>query len=358
MLSKAALNRNKGSFILFQKPITDLPPSVVMTKTMTIQLHKLFERAATPLDLESGLLMRGAELNYWRGETGSVVEQEFDGRYGLLYSYEMKLAAKSRIALTVDGADIHGLYVMEAVSAFTLYDKHGSPLCSIAPSRGRYIYLPPGGYQLEVPAGHSLLFGFYFDTKIFRQGSERPFEFMHALIEAKHKIVDRFVFSPDFAIASRIKPQIEHLCEKLTKGKVENELFIADHILTLINIAKDKLLLETAEGHNKKHIAKYVHKAVKEAFATHKHAFTIVEIIRPMKYSREYYNRLHKIYYGNTLQAYKTKLTLKFAKKLLRLGESPTSCAYICEFDNANNFSRFFKKHTGSNPSTYRNKKR
>lgn len=354
MLSKAALNRNKGSFDLFQKPITDLPPSVVMTKTMTIQLHKLFERAATPLDLKSGLLMRGAELNYWRVETGSVVEQEFDGRYGLLYSYEMKLAAETRLPLTVDGADIHGLYVMEATSAFTLCDMHGSPLCIIAPSRGRYIYLPPGDYQLEVPAGHSLLFGFYFDVGSFRDGNERGYEFLEELIRNHREQTKTPACSIDFSITANITLEIQQLCNDLKKGHFENESFVFSQLTSIMRFSKDAVFNEYERSSDPKLLILRCRQFLREGIEKNGNKTKIKTIAERLGVSYNYLNRLNKLYFKETLSDYRIDLLLERIKTLLEQPLSLLAISIDVKFHGRSELGRFFKKHSGLTPGQYR----
>src|SRR5690606_5764242 len=128
--------------------------------------------------------------------------------------------------LRVDRGDLHVLYLMEAEGDVVLEDSARHRVCTLSPGRGRYLYLPPGAYRLRLPRGRLVLFGFYFDGGIFREGNERPFEFLHDVIHAYRSRSEEVCYSRDFRIGPRTRSRIQHLCGNLRKEDFSNESFV------------------------------------------------------------------------------------------------------------------------------------
>lgn len=146
---------------------------------------------------------------------------------------------------------------------------------------------------------------------------------------------------------------IVHLCKRLRKGQLDNEQFITEHLIKLINLSKEKYQKEYVQTDSKKRIAKEVRRKIRDEFERKGQDFNIFDIVKNMTYSLDHYTKMHKKYYGTTLIQYKTELIVKEAKKQLRLGESVVNCAYHCGFNSLQSFSKFFKRHTGLNPIEY-----
>ena len=86
---------------------------------------------------------------------------------------------------------------------------------------------------------------------------------------------------------------------------------------------------------------------------------TVSDICEALHYNKSYVFKQFKKTANCSMMAYFTKLKIERAKQLLR--ETNLSISHISEtlsFDNANYFSKTFKKITGYTPSTYRKMRR
>ena len=86
---------------------------------------------------------------------------------------------------------------------------------------------------------------------------------------------------------------------------------------------------------------------------------SVSDICSILHYNKSYVFRQFKITTGYTLMSYFTKMKIDHAKRLLR--ETPMPIGQISDtlsFDDANYFSKTFKKLTGYTPSTYRKMRR
>lgn len=82
---------------------------------------------------------------------------------------------------------------------------------------------------------------------------------------------------------------------------------------------------------------------------------SIEELCADLHYNRSYIYRQFKKTTGTSIMSYFNNMKIKRAKELLR--ETKLSISDISErlsFDNANYFSKVFKKHVGYTPSSYR----
>lgn len=297
--------------------------------------------------------MRDATLSLWQTNEDQLLLQEFKGRYGYLYSHDTKLSHTLRIPVTISISDMHILYLMQASADVHLYTATEELICSVAPRRARYLYLPEGDYILMIPPGESHLFGFYYDGGLFRDGNERKFRFIHDLIDAYRSKSEKAMCSVELDVGKLTLLHVEHLCSNLRKGELDNEVFIVQNLLQLIDLSHVKYHMRYSNPNDKSHIAEYIRLAIQKQVEINGQAFNISELVGGMKYSQNYYNSLHKLYYGMTLHAYKVSLIIDKAKKYLSLGHSPVNCAYECGYTNLHVFSQFFKKQTGNSPMEY-----
>lgn len=330
-----------------------------MQKSLHIKLSDYFEAtdASDAGNATPSLLMKGAELTHWRKDCNTIIEQEFNGKYGYLYSYEINTVEEIQIAVHVAKNDLHVLYLMEGSSPLTVYTSAGTMLCTITPKRARYLYLPSGNYKIGLPVGYALLFGFYFDGSIFRMGSERPFRFLHKVISDYIKKSLLPSYSIDFHVGAETIAHIKYLCSQLRKGDFNNESFIFNELSRLVILSRQKVFTEYERTSDPELLLKICRKRLQKGITLSGNMTKIKDIAIELRVSVEHLSRLHKKLYNENLSDYRNHLLIAHIKDLLSSPYSLLEISIQARFHGPNELTRFFKKHTGLTPLEYKLRK-
>ena len=84
---------------------------------------------------------------------------------------------------------------------------------------------------------------------------------------------------------------------------------------------------------------------------------TVNDVARNIGVSASYLYRIFTAAYGCSPRQFLNECRLRRARELLGAGESVAETARAAGYDDALEFSRFFKAHTGLSPSAYAAKK-
>lgn len=327
-----------------------------MQKSLHIELSDYFNTIA-PDDASTAvptLLMKDAKLTYWRQDCNTIIEQEFNGKYGYLYSYEINTIEEIQIPIHVEKNDLHVLYLMEGNTPLLIYTSTGSLLCTIMPKRARYLYLPSGSYKIGLPVGYALLFGFYFDGSIFRKGGERPFRFLHNVITDYNKKGLEPSYSIDFHIGAETLAHIKYLFNQLRDADFNNESFIFTELSRLVILSRQKVFTEYERTSDPELLMQLCRNRIELGIALNGNMTKIKDIAVELRVSVEYLSRLHKKLYNEKLSEYRNRLLIGHIKLLLSSPYSLLEVSIQTRFHGPNELTRFFKRHTGMTPHQYR----
>ncbi len=299
------------------------------------------------------LHIRHAEEHYYAKEGNWAIAQEFDGKHGYLFSYDLHFEEAVVIPIRVDIGDLYVLYLVEGDADILIRDAADNLICTLAPCRARYLYVPPGDYQVELSAGGYQVFGFYFNGGISRDGNERPFRFLHEVIDAYRKEAIDSVYSIDFLVGPKTRLHIVHLCKNLTKGDFNNETFIFDELSRLIQLSKRKVQEEHEQIDAAQRLVTNAIELIEAYVHTHGQAFSIQNVGSDLEVTAAHLCHIFKQEKRPAPKSYKTHFLLVRCKKELLDYQQLGDVAERCRFSSVASFSRFFKKHTGQTPGAY-----
>lgn len=326
-----------------------------MIKTLHIQLQQVFKTPAKPClsAMIPTMVMPCGQQLYYKQEQDEAILQEFDGLLGYINLLDLKLKNNRIIPLHVTGPDIHLIALLTAQSPIHIKELHTDKIYEIKPLRGRYLYLSAGDYELHIPIGHTSIFNFYFRCSIFRDGNERPFEFLHPLINAHHSGSTNSCCSIDFKAATRTRSYIRHLLNNLKKGKLDNEKHILHEIEQLIKLSSEKIFIEYGQFIASRHQAHMIAEELEKRIKDEGQKFIIKDLSNIFGKSKQYLGRIFKNEYELSIQQYRNNLLIVHVKEQLLLQSNITQTAYHCGFNNVQHFNTFFKSMTGISPGAF-----
>lgn len=298
--------------------------------------------------------MKCAKSSYWKRNNDECIKQEFKGGLANLYSLEITVSKPTKIPLQIDMRDLHILYVLQAPSPIILHTASQGPLCSIVPERARHLYLPSENYEIELPAGTSHIFGFYYRRLIFRDGNDRSLTFISQLIEAHRNKHSMPLYSPDFRVGPRTHLHIRKLCRELRRGKLSNESFIFEQITKLIELSAEKVQLESAHF-----ITLEERKALEARQLLHTYIYeemglpSLSSIAEEIGLTVNTLNQYHQHIYQCTLLTFRNELLISRAQVLLKEGYTTTQITYKLGYTGPSSFIRFFTQQVGSSPKAW-----
>lgn len=300
------------------------------------------------------LCIRHAEKQHYRKLSDWAITQEFDGKHGYLYGYDLQLEQAMTITVRVDMGDLHVIYVVEGNADILIHDAAANIVCTLTAGRARYLYIPPGDYQVELSRGQHQIFGFYFDGGIFRNGNERSFRFLHEIIAGYRNRSANLLHSIDFPVGPQTLRCIQHCCCNLKKGDLDNEAFVLTELTRLMQLSKEKVFTEYEQTSDPELLIHRCRQLLAKGIAYQGNKAHI-KLIAPQLGARyEYLNRLHKQFYGEKLSDYRNSLLVKHVETLLVGSFSLWEVAIQSGFHGPSELNRFFKKHRGMTLAQYR----
>src|SRR5690606_19810771 len=200
------------------------------------------------------------------------------------------------------------------------------------------------------------IFGFYFRASIFREGNDNKYTFLHPLLEAYRSRSPLPRCSIDFRVGPITELYIETLCRNLVPKQLNNESFILERLIQLIELSKQKVHEEN--NHNELYnnlIYKYVN-TIKIYVDIYGQNFSLQEVAEKMGFSESHMSHILKRQTGTTAKQYKDQFVLERCRKELPAYGQEGDAAERCGFSSVAACSKFFKKHTGETPGAFRNR--
>lgn len=320
-----------------------------MKKALQINLTAVFGAPCHPSEsaIQPLMPMSNGDIQYYHNPVGQVCQQQFDGLMGYINLLDFELSQAIVVPLHVEQADIHIFYLLGAHGAVQIKDLQQDLNYSIYSNRGRYIYLYTGDYELHLPAGRYTIVNFYFRGSIFRNGNERPFQFLHPLIAAYRKKDPQACCSIDFRVGPRTISLMKTIVANIKKGDVDSELNILCGIKKLINLSKEKIFEEYNKISQSQLKSKEAYSAIKQAVAEHGQDFKLEDIAMQLGISMDYLHQVINNFYGLSPQKLKIDFMLDLAKKYIADGRHTDEVAYELGYASPSSFARFFKNKTG-----------
>jgi len=320
-----------------------------MKTALQIDIAQLF---GEPLGTESTALqprirMSNATYQQYSNPKGQACLQQFDGLLGYINILDLHIHSDIVIPLRVKHSDIHIFYVITEDSAIQIRDIQKQVSYIISFNRGRYFYLPTGDYQLQIPAGRYTIVNFYFRGSIFRDGNERPFQFLHPLINAYRQKDGHICCSIDFRVGPRTIFLMKTIMANIKKGDLDSEVNILWGIKKLIKLSKEKIFEEYDKISESQLKSKEAYASIKQAVAEHGQDFKLGDIALQLGISMDYLHLLIHSYYGQSPKELKINFVLDLAKKYIVDGMQSDQIAYELGYASPSSFTRFFKKRAG-----------
>ena len=326
-----------------------------MKTTLKIDLQKLFGTACkrNQISIRPSINMAQGNVSYFQNENNEAILQEFDGLLGFINMLDFKLTTKTKVEFHIEQPDLHVFYLMEGLSDFAIIDMESMKRMVVPPLRGRYFYLPAGKYTFIIPKRRTTIFNFYFRCSIFRDGNERPYQFLHPLIDAHRNAASTSSCSVDFRVGPRTRARIQYLLGKLKKGDLDNEKHILQELHELIKLSGEKIFEDNGLIIQSKKEAYSIREELAKKIKEEGQQFRLEDLSLIFGKSMQYLGRIFKKEFNQTLQQYRTTLLITHAREQLTLLQNVTQVAYACGFNNLQHFGKFFKKATGTSPAEH-----
>jgi AraC-type DNA-binding domain-containing proteins len=320
-----------------------------MKTALQIDLAQVFGDAINPSNEtpQPRISMSNADYKHYENHQGKACLQQFDGMLGYINIFDLHLPSNIVIPIQVTRSDIHIFYHIGDDSAIQIKDIRQQISYTISCNRGRYFYLTTGDYELHIPAGSYTLVNFYFRGSIFRDGNERPFQFLHPLIHAYRQQDPRVWCSIDFRASTRTISLMKAIAANIKTGDLNSEVNILWGIKKLIQLSKEKIFEEYDKISESQIKSKEAHAAIQQAAAEHGQDFKLEDIAWQLGISMDYLHQLIRLYYGQSPQELKIEFILDLAKKYIVDSMHTDEIAYELGYASPSSFARFFKKKTG-----------
>ena len=219
-------------------------------------------------------------------------------------------------------SEIYSEYTLFCLKSGSFYYRVGSDIKKVL-SDGEMVICPPGqAFWRKIIKEASLLMIKFTTTEeiSFTSNSVKCFDFMRLNYDIKK--LEECLFCTDM----EKNPQYEHFCRDI--------IYLAtDTVLRNMGVAQIQSYMQENYAEN-----------IKISFLAEKAGYSVAQFIN-----------VFKRYYHRTPKQYIAEIRLKKAKELLiTTNKKSREIALLCGFNDELYFIRFFKKHTGISPTSFR----
>lgn len=178
---------------------------------------------------------------------------------------------------------------------------------------------------------------------------------MEGVYERYMELGGRCVFRPEGGIEP-YSALLERIYAQAEESGDKNELKINELLSSLLTMIFDENMAKGGGDASSPAGAVRVVREIKEYLDLHRaEKITLDDIAKRFYINKFYLTKLFRARYGMTVIEYVLKLRITTAKKLLRFSDKRIeTIGRECGFDDANYFSRAFRKVEGVTPSRYR----
>lgn len=327
---------------------------IVMKKTFYMDTEAYFGQPIEPIPegaLPSTTRFSDGDVRYYRGAGQYCVEQSFKGWYGYLQCYDLSVEEDLRISIETTLKDIHVFYLMRSRGPMEILDGDGHQVVTLDTHRAAYIYLPASRYTLLLQPGKYSIFGFYFKSSIFRDGSDLQFPFLQPVLQAHRQDATQACATIDFYAGPFTAIYIRMLAHHLKKGDLDSEVFIISHLKEMIKLSQRKVNSENPDSVI--HYPQQAKQLVQYGVELQGMQYALRSITDTLPISFVHLNDLFRKEYGMTINGFKKMQVIEKAKRLLQQGHAVMRVSDLCGFTQERSFYRLFKSYTGLTPKGY-----
>lgn len=300
--------------------------------------------------------IKNTTLKGWQSKAGTIIQQTFDARYGLLYYYEFSVLEPFTITFIRKKGDINLLYPLQYAGVQLDFKTEASCVPIPIDQEAFYLYSPKGEYEIRLPVGHHIIVGFIIDAGVVRPPASRAYDFITPLNEAKRSKSPLPLQSPSFKIGPLTMKILHNLFQSLRPREIRNEAQFLSYIIYLIELSRLKLMhaAEKEQIHQPNKLIQHARKLLKLSIQSSGAKALLSDIAESLEIPLWRLSHAHQKYYKTSFLTYRNELLLKYVIQHIQAHDKMIEAALNCGFAGIAEMNRFLKRQTGKSSGFYK----
>ncbi len=288
-------------------------------------------------------------------DTGIQFTEEYiDYHSVIFYRLQAQVQQHIRLSVNTSKADYHLLYNLGSPQEVVIEQPKKECKVSLPSQYHSYVYIPKGEIAVNLVAGTYLIYGVLVDIGFIRPAIYKENHFLSEFRAAHRRDKKRLYQSAIWPIKERTRYQLSYIETYLFQYHKEHEVIAIKVVYNLFDIAIDKNFSLHEKLDPDQLLARLARKMVTDQATQIFSSCSIQTIAEQLQVDKSKLNKIYKAIYGESPKQTWTKHLILKAKELLRSGHSVKEVSNYCGYGQQQNFSTFFKKHTGVCPTQYK----
>ncbi|MFU1858123.1 helix-turn-helix domain-containing protein [Sphingobacterium sp. NGMCC 1.201703] len=295
-----------------------------------------------------------SQLQRYEGEGIQLVEEYMDYHSVIFYRIQVHVQQPTQLTVRTHTCDYHLLYNLHSPETIVLEHRSSQSQALLPSEHDSYIYIPKGKIRTDLFPGDYLVYGVLVDIGYIRPEIYQANHFLSEFRKAHLRDKNCLYQSAIWPIKEKTRYQISHIEERFFKYHKDNEAMAVKMLYDLFDIAIYKNFQFHEKINPNQLLAERAERMIRDQVMQTFSSCSIQTIADQMQVDISTLDKLYKAVYGETPRQTWNKLIVQKAKDLLLAGYAVKEVSNYCGYGQQQNFSTFFKKHTGICPSQYK----
>ncbi|WP_312716824.1 helix-turn-helix domain-containing protein [Sphingobacterium multivorum] len=295
-----------------------------------------------------------SQLQRYEDASIQLLEEYIDYHSVIFYRLQAQVQRTFQLSVQTNKSDYHLLYNRHSVSTIKIEHTANNSHVQLPSGYDTYAYIPKGEMQTILMQGEYLIYGVLVDIGYIRSAIFKEDHFLFKFSTAHLRDKKRLYQSALWPIKEKTSYQLSRIEEHFFNYHKDNEAMAVKLVYDLFDIAiyknfehyekidPDLLLAERAE--------RMIRDQVMQTFSSR----SIHAIAEQLQVDMSRLNKIYKAIYSESPKQTWTRHLILKAQELLLAGHSVKEVSNYCGYGSQQNFSAFFRKHTGICPRAYK----
>ncbi|WP_286803495.1 MULTISPECIES: helix-turn-helix domain-containing protein [Sphingobacterium] len=295
-----------------------------------------------------------SQLQRYEDASIQLLEEYIDYHSVLFYRVQAQVQRTFQLSVQTDKSDYHLLYNRYSVSTINIEHSADNSHVQLPSGYDTYAYIPKGKMQILLVQGEYLIYGVLVDIGYIRSAIFKKDHFLFKFSTSHLRDKKRLYQSALWPIKEKTSYQLSRIEEHFFNYHKDNEAMAVKLVYDLFDIAIYKNFEHYEKIDSVQFLAERTERMIRDQVTQTFSSCSIHAIAEQLQVDMSRLNKIYKAIYSESPKQTWTRHLILKAQELLLAGHSVKEVSNYCGYGSQQNFSAFFRKHTGVCPSAYK----
>jgi len=295
-----------------------------------------------------------SQLQRYEDASIQLLEEYIDYHSVIFYRLQAQVQRTFQLSVQTNKSDYHLLYNRHSVSTIKIEHTANNSHVQLPSEYDTYAYIPKGEMQTILMQGEYLIYGVLVDIGYIRSAIFKEDHFLFKFSTAHLRDKKRLYQSALWPIKEKTSYQLSRIEEHFFNYHKDNEAMAVKLVYDLFDIAIYKNFEHYEKIDPDQFLAERAERMIRDQVTQTFSSCSIHAIAEQLQVDMSRLNKIYKAIYSESPKQTWTRHLILKAQELLLAGHSVKEVSNYCGYGSQQNFSAFFRKHTGICPRAYK----